>query len=120
MYPWLLEVGDWVSIADGVTIYNLGRVRIGSHSAISQGSHICAGSHDYARADLPLTRPPITIGAGVWVAADAFVGPGVTVGDNSVVGARAVVTRDVPPGVVVAGNPARVIKQRPMPAPAAT
>ena len=57
---------------------------------------------------------PIVIGSGVWVCAGAFIGPGVTVGDNSVVGARAVVTRDVPPGVVVAGNPARVVKARKM------
>lgn len=114
-HPWLLTTGDWVSLADGVAVYNLGPIRIGSHTTISQGAYLCAGSHDYARPDLPLVRPPITIGSGVWIAAQAFVGPGVTVGDNAVVGARAVVARDVPPGTVVAGNPARVIKARPMP-----
>ncbi|HZK80265.1 MAG TPA: type B chloramphenicol O-acetyltransferase, partial [Humisphaera sp.] len=59
-------------------------------------------------------RPSITIGSGVWICAGAFIGPGVTIGDNSIVGARAVVTRDIPPGMIVAGNPARVIKPRPM------
>src|SRR6185437_3157980 len=59
-------------------------------------------------------RPPIRIGGGVWVCADAFIGPGVSIGDNSVVGARAVVTHDVPNDVIVAGNPAKVIKPRVM------
>ena len=114
MHPWLLETGDWVQLGEDVVVYNLGPIRIGRHTTVSQGTYLCAGSHDYTRPDLPLTRPPITLGSGVWVAAQAFIGPGVTVGDNSVVGARAVVTRDVPLGVVVVGNPARVIKPRPM------
>lgn len=114
LHPWLLEVGDWSSVADDVVIYNLGPVSIGRHSAISQGVYLCAGTHDYTRPDLPLQRPPIRIGDGVWVAAQAFIGPGVTIGDNTVVGARAVVTRDLPAGVVAAGNPAAVLKPRPM------
>src|SRR5204863_7653015 len=87
-------------------------VSIADHSVISQDAYLCAGTHDYTQPTLPLLRPPITIGHGVWIAAGAFIGPDVTIGDNSVVGARAVVMKDVPPGVVVAGNPARVIKQR--------
>jgi len=114
IHPWLLHVGDWTHIAGGVNLYNLGKISIGDHSVVSQDAFVCAGTHDYAQPHLPLLRPSITIGSGVWVAAEAFIGPGVTVGDNSVVGARAVVARDVPPGVVVAGNPARVIRPRPM------
>jgi putative colanic acid biosynthesis acetyltransferase WcaF len=113
-HPWLLEVGDYCAISSNVTLYNLGPMSIGAHSVLSQDVYVCGGSHDYTRPDLPLLRPPVRIGAGVWVAAGAFIGPGVTVGENSVVGARAVVTSDVPPGVVVAGNPARVIKPRQM------
>ena len=113
-HPWLLEIGDWSHVSAGVDLYNLGRVTIGDHTVLSQRVFVCAGTHDYTRAELPLLRPPIRIGHGVWIAAEAFVAPNVTIGDNAVVAARAVVTRDVPPGTVVAGNPARVIKQREM------
>jgi putative colanic acid biosynthesis acetyltransferase WcaF len=61
---------------------------------------------------MPLITAPITIGAYAWIAADVFVGPGVTIGDEAVVGARSSVFRNVEPGMVVAGNPARVIKKR--------
>jgi putative colanic acid biosynthesis acetyltransferase WcaF len=113
-HPWLLTIGDWSSVADAVTLYNLGPITIGSHTTISQGAYLCAGSHDYTKQDLPLLRPPIKVGDGVWIAAEAFIGPGVTVGDDCVVAARAVVTKDVEPGKVVGGNPARMIKDRVM------
>jgi putative colanic acid biosynthesis acetyltransferase WcaF len=113
-HPWKLTAGEWCTLADGVVVYNLGPVRLGAHTVISQDVYLCAGTHDYAKPDLPLLRPPITVGDGVWICAGAFVGPNVTVGDNSVVAARAVVVKDVPAGMVVGGNPARVIKPRPM------
>jgi putative colanic acid biosynthesis acetyltransferase WcaF len=115
VHPWLLTLGSHSCLGDAAVIYNLGPVTIGDHTVLSQEAYICAGTHDYARSDLPLQRPPVVIGSGVWVCAQAFIGPGVTVGDNSVVAARAVVVKDVSPGVVVGGNPAKVIKTRPMP-----
>jgi putative colanic acid biosynthesis acetyltransferase WcaF len=111
----LLGLGDHCTLSEGVTIYNLGPVVIGDHTVLSQDVYVCAGTHDYTRPDLPLVRSPVTIGSGVWICAGAFIGPGVTIGDNSIVGARAVVVKDVPPGVIVAGNPARIVKKRPMP-----
>jgi len=111
-HPWLLRVGPWSMLAEGVVVYNLGPVQIGAHTVISQDAYLCAGSHDYTQPQLPLRRPPIVIGSGVWICAGAFIGPGVTVGDNAIVAARAVVTADVPPGMIVGGNPARVIKPR--------
>jgi putative colanic acid biosynthesis acetyltransferase WcaF len=114
VHPWLLSMGDWSNISHGVIVYNLGPVRLGNHSVISQDAYLCAGTHDYTQPTLPLLRQPITIGNGVWIAAGAFIGPNVTIGDNSVIGARAVVMRDVPAGVLAAGNPCAVIKPRPM------
>ncbi len=109
-YPWCLEVGNAVTIGWDAEIYSLGRITIGDHTIVSQRAHLCAGSHDYTQPQLPLLRPPITIGSGVWVCADAFVGPGVTVGDGAVVAARAVAVKDVPRNTLVAGNPARVVR----------
>jgi putative colanic acid biosynthesis acetyltransferase WcaF len=113
-HPWLLDVGDFCGLAEDVVVYNLGPVTIGRQTAISQGAYLCAGTHDHTRPDLPLLQPPVRIGAGVWVAAQAFIGPGVTIGDNAVIAARAVVVQDIPPGVIAAGNPAAVVKRRPM------
>jgi putative colanic acid biosynthesis acetyltransferase WcaF len=117
MHPWLLEMDAWTMLGPGTTVYNLGPVKIGQHTVISQDAYLCAGTHDYTRPELPLQKPPITIGAGVWIAAGAFIGPGVAIGDNCVIGARAVVVKDVPAGVIAAGNPARIIKPRPMDRP---
>lgn len=99
-------------IGERVKVYNLGMITLGDDTVVSQDVTICAGTHDYSDASLPLIRPEIRIGDGVWICAEAFIGPGVTIGDNAVVGARAVVTQNVPAGMVVAGNPARVIKSR--------
>ena len=99
-------------IGPEVVIYNLAPVSLARGANISQRTHLCAGTHDYTRADLPLLKPPIVIKDQVWICAEAFVGPGVVVGEGAVVGARAVATRNVAPWTVVAGNPARVVKQR--------
>jgi len=108
--PWNLIIGDWSSIGFDALIYNLGPVTLGSRVTISQRAHLCAGSHDYRDPSMTLLKPPIKIGDGVWICADAFVGPGVSVGEGAVVGARAVVMRDVEPLSVMAGNPARKVK----------
>jgi putative colanic acid biosynthesis acetyltransferase WcaF len=110
--PWNLEVGTGTSIGDGAIIYNLGRVRLGVDVTISQRAHLCAGTHDYRQPQMPLLKQPITVGDDVWVAAEAFVGPNVTLGDRVVVGARAVVVKDLPPESVVVGNPARIVRTR--------
>ena len=111
-YPWNLEIGDDSSIGEWALVYNLGRVTIGTRTTISQRAHLCAGTHDYRNPALPLIKPPIEIGDEVWVCADAFVGPNVTIANGAVVGARAVVTRNVESLAVVAGNPAKFVKAR--------
>ncbi len=112
LHPWLFALGQRSILGDNVEVYNLGPVEIGEHTVVSQGTYLCAGTHDYTQPDLPLVRSGIRIGAGVWIAAQAFIGPGVSVGDNCVIGARSVVVSDVPARMVAVGNPARVIKPR--------
>lgn len=111
-FPWNLAVGEYSAVGSGAILYNLGTISIGDRVTISQGAHLCAGTHDYRDPRMLLLKPPIAISDDAWVCADAFVGPGVTVGAGAVVGARAVVMRDVEPWTVVAGNPAAFVKQR--------
>jgi putative colanic acid biosynthesis acetyltransferase WcaF len=110
--PWNLQMGEFSAIADSVEIYNLAPVRIGANSVVSQRSYLCTATHDYTKSNCPIYSLPITIGASAWIAAAAFVGPGINVGEGTVVGACSVVTKDVPPWTVCAGNPCRVIKAR--------
>jgi putative colanic acid biosynthesis acetyltransferase WcaF len=110
--PWQLAVGDWTAIGWGVALYNLGPMTIGSRVTISQGAHLCGGTHDYTDPTMPLRRMAIEVEDEAWVCADAFIGPGVTVGRRAVVGARAVAIRNVPAAMIVAGNPAVVVKPR--------
>lgn len=114
-HPWLLSMGEYSVLSEGVEVYNLGPVSIGDHTVVSQNVYLCAGSHDITKTNLPLTRPSITIGKGIWICAGAFINPGITIGDNSIVAAGAVVVKDVPPAVIVGGNPAQVIRPRPIP-----
>jgi putative colanic acid biosynthesis acetyltransferase WcaF len=110
--PWNVEIGDWSALGEGVFVYSLGKVRIGTHVTLSYRSHVCAGTHDLSDPQLPLQKPPVTVEDAVWVGTEAFIGPGVTVGRGAVVGARAVIVKDVNPLDIVAGNPARVVGRR--------
>lgn len=110
--PWNLEMGINAALGPHVDCYNQGQITIGANTIISQKTHLCASSHDYSKKDFPLMVKPITIKNGVWVAAEAFVGPGVTIGNNAVIAARAVVVKDVDENNIVGGNPAKIIKSR--------
>lgn len=110
--PWKLRVGDFASIGEWALIYNLGYVDIGERATISHGAHICAGTHDHRDARLPLRRLPVKIGAQAWVCANAFIGPGVTVGDGAIAGACAVIVKDILPWEIAVGNPSRIIGRR--------
>lgn len=110
--PWNLQIGDWSTIGDGVKLYALGCIRIGERVTVSQGAHLCAGSHDYEDPKFLLLKLPITIEDSAWVCADAFVGPNVTIGEGAVIAARSVVVKDIASWEVAGGNPARRIKDR--------
>ena len=98
-----------------VNLYNLAPVHLRYGAHLSQYCHLCAGTHDFTRWEMPLVARPIVIGENAWLGADVFVGPGVTVGELCVVGARSVVMKDLPPRTVCAGQPCRVLKPRPDP-----
>ena len=110
--PANLVLGERCLIGPGAKLYNQGRIVIGAQTVISQGAHICASSHDISDPNFQLVLRPIEIGDGVWVAAEAFIGPGVTIGDRAVIGARAALFEDAAPAGVYSGNPACLIKQR--------
>ena len=110
--PWMVEIDDDATIGDYAIIYSLGMVTIGKRSIISQYSHLCAGTHDYADHAFKLIRAPVAVGSDVWIGTDAFIGPGVSVGDLTVVGARSSVYKDLPEKMVCVGNPAKPIKER--------
>ena len=111
--PWNLRIGDHVGVADGVTIYNMALIDIGDYAVVSQGAHLCGGTHDYNSANFQLCARPIHIGVHVWICAEAFLAPGVSVADGAVVGARSVVTRALDePWTVYAGNPCKRVGAR--------
>jgi putative colanic acid biosynthesis acetyltransferase WcaF len=110
--PWNLEMDEYACLASEVDCYNVAKIKIGKHSTVSQKSFLCAASHDITKSDMPLITAPITICDYVWIAADVFVGMGVTIGEGAVVGAKTAVLKNVEPWTVVGGNPAKVIKKR--------
>jgi acetyltransferase-like isoleucine patch superfamily enzyme len=127
-----LVLGEGSTIAAGCFITGY-HVRIGAHSVINRGTYLDGRAalsigdnvnishqvllqtltHDPRSPDLAVLQKPVAINDHVWIGARAIICPGVTVGEGGVVGAGAVVTRDVPPWTIVAGNPARPIGERP-------
>jgi len=110
--PWNLTMGRNSVLGDHAIVYSLGPVTLGKFVTISQYAHLCAGTHDAEKRSMQLLRPPITLGDDVWIAADAFVGPGVTIGDRTILGARASAFTDLPADVIAVGNPAKPVKNR--------
>lgn len=107
-WPWKLEIGDDSWIGERAWILNLEPVTIGADVCISQDVLLCAGSHDRRSPTFEFDNAPIRIHDGAWVAARATVLRGVTIGEDAVVGATALVTRDVPAHATVLAPTAAV------------
>ena len=110
--PWNLEMDEYSVLADKVKVYNKALVKIEKNVVVSQGSYLCTASHDITDIMMPLVTAPIKLKERCWVASNAFIGMGVTIGEGAVVGACAAVFKNVEPWTVVGGNPAKFIKKR--------
>lgn len=110
--PWNLELGDECGIANGAVLYSQAKITIGRRAVVSQGVQLCTGTHDYNDPGFPLIAIPIKVGNNAWIAADAFVHPGIEIGDGCVVGARSVVTKNMPAWMVCSGHPCKPLKER--------
>ncbi len=111
-FPWKLELGDYCWIGEEVFLLNFEKQSIGKHACISQRSFLCGGNHDFRREDFRYRNGPISIGDGAWIGANGFVAPGVTVGIDAVTVAGAVITQDLPQGMICGGSPCIPIKER--------
>lgn len=110
--PWNLTLLDRACLGDRANAYSLGPIEIGRRATVAQEVYLSTGTHDFGRPQIPLVTAKITIGEDAFLGARAFVMPGVTIGARSVIGACSVVTKDVPPDVMAAGNPCRVLKPK--------
>jgi putative colanic acid biosynthesis acetyltransferase WcaF len=110
--PWNLVMATKACIGPRVICYSMAPIQLGERVVISQGAHLCTGSHDYTSTSFKLFAKPITIGSDAWICTEAFVGPGVQIGEGAVIGARAVAMRSQPAWMVCTGNPANPIKPR--------
>lgn len=106
-----LVLGDYVSLGR-VHIALHGKVIVGSNSVINDGVKILTASHDINHVGWRQFSNDINVGSFVWIASNAIILPGVTIGDYAVIGAGAVVSKDVPAYGVVVGNPGTLIKSR--------
>jgi putative colanic acid biosynthesis acetyltransferase WcaF len=111
-YPPNLVMASFSTLGPGVNCYNMATISVGERAVVSQGAHLCAGSHDVDDPAFQLYANPIALGDNVWIAAEAFVGPGVTVGERAVLGARGVAMSDLAAGMIYVGNPAKPLRPR--------
>jgi putative colanic acid biosynthesis acetyltransferase WcaF len=112
-HPWNLTLHHKACLGDRAHAYCLGAVEIGPAACVAQEAYLCTGTHDFSDPHRPLQTAPIYIGADAFIGARAFVLPGVNVGEGAIVGACAVVTRNVPAATTVVGNPARPLASSP-------
>jgi putative colanic acid biosynthesis acetyltransferase WcaF len=111
-HPWNLTMHHRACLGDRATAYSLAEIILHEGCTIAQEAYLCTGTHAFDQPNLPLQTAPIVIGREAFVGARAFVLPGVTIGERAVVGAGSVVTKDIGPEIIAAGNPARALKKR--------
>lgn len=103
-YPYNLRLDDNSSIDEDVDVYNVDTIHLMKGAKVSKRAFLCTASHLYIEATRPLITAPIIIGENSWVSAEAFVGPGVVIGNNVNIMARVCISQDVPDKTVVKLN----------------
>lgn len=103
--PWNVSLGDRVRIGERAILYSLGPITIGDDTVLDYAAHVCAGTHDFTDTRFTLLKVPITIGARCFVGIDAYLAPGITLGDGCVVLPRASVYKSFGEGTTIGGNP---------------
>jgi putative colanic acid biosynthesis acetyltransferase WcaF len=111
-YPWKVSIGDNAWIGDDVVLYSLGEIEIGENAVVSQNSYLCAADHDYRQPNFPIRAAKVHVQEEAWVASDVFISPGVTIGRGAVIGARSLVTKNMPARMVCHGSPCKPVKRR--------
>ena len=112
--PWNLTMKHRACLGERANTYSLGKIDIQEGATIAQEAYLCTGTHDFNDPSLQLITKPITIGKNSFIGARAMILPGVSIGNQAIVGAMSVVSKDVPDHQVVAGNPAKKIGERPV------
>jgi putative colanic acid biosynthesis acetyltransferase WcaF len=111
-YPWLLEIGNYCWIGEGVWIDNLTHVKLGNHVCLSQGAMLLTGNHNYKKAKFDLIVGPIVLEDGVWIGAKAVVCPAVTCFNHSILSVGSVATQPLEAYTIYQGNPAIMVRKR--------
>ena len=99
-------------LGDRANAYSLGMIEIQEGATVAQEAYLCTGTHDFNDPSLQLITKPITVGKNSFIGARAMILPGVSIGDQAIVGAMSVVSKDVPDHQIVAGNPTKKIGER--------
>lgn len=115
--PENIEIGDNVSIENNCSLYGQGGIKIGNNTMFASYIHIISQNHNFDRIDVPIRdqgfeNAPVVIEDDVWLGINVVVLKGITIGEGSIIGAGAVVTKDIPPYSIAVGNPAKVIRTR--------
>jgi putative colanic acid biosynthesis acetyltransferase WcaF len=110
--PWHLTMHHRACLGERANAYSLGTIVIMEGATVAQEAYLCTGTHDFQDPSFQLITKKITVEDNAFVGVRAMIMPGITIGKNAIVGAQSVVTKNVRPNQIVAGNPAREIGLR--------
>lgn len=111
-YPPNVEICHCAIVGGLANLYSVEKITIGDYAIVSQGANLCTAGHDIEDVDFQTVARPIVIGRRAWIATEAFIGPGVSVGEGAVLGARGCAFKDLDPWTVYRGNPAEQLRPR--------